>query len=464
MRVWDTMCATMLSTGARRGAMMATLRCDHPDIERFVDAKMDATELRHFNVSVLVSDSFMNAVETDGDWPLVFPAGQLSAADRDRYPQVVERPWSGTQTPCRVLKHLKARDLWQRILRASYEYAEPGVLFIDRINRSNNLWYCEAISATNPCGEVPLPPYGACDLGSLNLTRFVRGPFTAGASLDLDGLAGAARIATRMLDNVIDVSSYPLEIQRRHCVATRRIGLGITGLADALVMLGLRYASAAANREAERLMRTVCHAAYGTSVSLAREKGPFEKLSAREYLAGEFTQSLPETIRSEIADTGIRNSHLIAIAPTGTVSLLADNISSGIEPVYAPRYQRAVLTGDGGSLSFELEDYACRMWRRNTDDDSLPPQFVSVAELLPEDHLSVQAALQPYVDNAISKTVNLAPDVGFETFQCLYQRAYELGLKGCTAFRSNPVTGEVLTPERGLHDTPHCCSIEREAD
>ena len=466
MRVWDTMCATVMSTGARRGAMMATLRCDHPDIESFIDAKRDSTELRHFNLSVLVSDAFMKAVETNGDWPLVFPSAQLSPADLERYPQVVERRCADKLPPthCRVLSVCKARELWQRMLRASYECAEPGVLFIDRINRGNNLWYCETINATNPCGEVPLPPYGACDLGSLNLTRFVRDPFAPNARLDLDPLADAARIATRMLDNVIDVSSYPLGVQRESCLATRRVGLGVTGLADTLVMLGLRYASEAANRLCERLMRTICHAAYESSVSLAREKLPFPKFCTRDYLAGEFIQSLPAAIRDAIAETGIRNSHLIAIAPTGTVSLLADNVSSGIEPVYASRYRRAVLTDDGTSLDFELEDYACRLWRRQKDTDTRPPHFVSVPDLGPEDHLSVQAALQPYVDNAISKTVNVSPDAGFDVFSSIYRRAYELGLKGCTAFRSNPVTGAVLTPEQAINHTPHCCTLEREAD
>ena len=437
MHIWDAMCATLLSTGARRGAMMATLRCDHPDIETFVDAKRDPAVLRHFNLSVLVSDAFMAAVAADRDWPLVFPG----VAD--------------TRT-------VNARDLWQRILRAAYDTAEPGVLFIDTINRDNTLGNLENLSATNPCGEIPLPPYGACDLGSLNLTAFLTAPFSADARLDLAALADAAALAVRFLDNVIDVSRFPLPAQGREARFKRRIGLGITGLADALVMLNLHYDSDAARQWATQAMQTLRDAAYRTSVELAREKGAFPAFERDAFLASGFASRLPADIRDAIAAHGIRNSHLLAIAPAGTISLLANNLSSGIEPVFSAAAERRVLEADGRYRIHRVVDHACQLWQQRRGD-GLPPAFVEARQIDPLAHLQMQAAMQPWVDNAISKTINVAADTPFERFEDLYRRAHALGLKGCTVFRPNPVTGAILSqPPAG--NQVQCCSLEREAD
>ncbi len=457
MRIWDAMCATLLSTGARRGAMMATLRDDHPDVQDFIRAKRTPGALRNFNLSVLVSDALMQAVEDDAEWRLVFP-GEAEGGE------AVVRRWSGSlePVPCRVHRRLAARALWDELMRATYDCAEPGVLFVDRINRGNNLWYREHISATNPCGEIPLPPYGACDLGSINLVPFVREPFTERASLDLDGIAETARVAVRMMDNVIDVSRFPLPQQAEMARGTRRIGLGLTGLADALIMLGLRYDEPRARELAGRVMRTICHAAYRCSIELAREKGPFPFFEREPYLAGEFIRALPADIGDGIAQHGIRNSHLTAIAPTGTISLLANNVSSGIEPVYAFHYRRRVLELDGRPREYELTDYALERWRALRGAAPRPPTFVSAQELTPAAHLEMQAALQPYVDNAISKTINVPADFPFERFKDIYRDAFARGLKGCTTYRPNPVTGAVLeaTPEEGTL----CCTPEREAD
>ena len=447
MRIWDSTCATLLSTGARRGAMMGTLRCDHPDIETFVDAKRDRGELRHFNVSVLVSDAFMVAVNEDADWPLVFPA---AAEEGSR--------------PGRVYRTVKAGELWERIMRAAYDCAEPGVLFIDRINTGNNLGWREHISATNPCGEIPLPPYGACDLGAMNLMRFVRDGFEPGAHMDTAALEEAVAIAVRMLDNVIDASDFPLPAQQEQARGSRRIGLGITGLADALLMLGLRYDSEGARTVAADAMRTICHGAYRASVSIAREKGCFPFFDADRYVETPFVCSLPAELREEIRSHGIRNSHLTAIAPTGTISLLANAVSNGIEPIFAARYRRAVLNASSGTREFDIEDDACRQWRVTSGDDGLPPAFVDVSGIAPRDHLAMQAALQPYVDEAISKTVNVPRDIDFAAFRSLYTDAYGMGLKGVTAFRPNSVTGAVVTMPGPETDSAHCCTIEREVD
>ncbi len=370
MQVWDAMCGTILSTGARRGAMMATLRCDHPDIEEFVAAKQQAGRLRRFNLSVLVTDAFMAAVRSDADWPLVFPAAAFEGDG-----ETVLREWSGSAGPisCRVVRHIRARHLWDLILRGTYDYAEPGVLFIDRINQLNNLRYREQISATNPCGEIPLPPYGACDLGSLNLTRFVLSPFTPKARIDFSSLAETARIAVRLLDNVIDASRFPLPQQAENAHGTRRIGLGITGLADAFVMLGLTYGSDRSLAVAADVMRQICHAAYRASIDLAREKASFPYFERDKYLQGVFIRSLPEDIQNGIATHGIRNSHLIAIAPTGTISLLAGNVSSGLEPIFAASYVRKVLAADGTPKEFLLTDYAFELWRTTDRSDDIGP-------------------------------------------------------------------------------------------
>lgn len=459
MRVWDSMCATVLSTGARRGAMMATLRCDHPDIEAFIDAKANPRELRHFNLSVQASDAFMQAVERDEPWPLLFPS------DEEEQGKFLLRRWPGYEatTPCRVYRTVSARELWQRIMRATYDYAEPGVFFVDRANQQNNLWYRERITATNPCGEIPLPPYGACDLGSINLTRFVQTPFSNRARLDREALQQTVRTAVRLMDNVIDASRFPLPKQAATAHGTRRIGLGLTGLADTLIMLGLHYASVAGRQLAADLMADICHTAYRTSIELAREKGCFPYFERDPYLEGTFIQLLPKDIREGIGRHGIRNSHLTAIAPTGTISLLADNISSGIEPVFASRFSRRITQSDGSLSVQEVSDHAYRRWQRCHGSAQLPETFVEAHALSPHEHLLMQAALQPFIDNAISKTINVPRAYPFDKFEAIYREAYALGLKGCTSFRENPVSGSILEipnvePQGG------CCSLQREDD
>ncbi len=460
MRIWDSMCRTLVSSGPRRGAMMATLRCDHPDIEKFINSKRDRHELRNFNISVLVTDEFMEAVQWDQDWPLVFPERGLNQNEDKQRREIVKRQWSGYRraTPCRVFRRVSARSLWEQIIRASYHSAEPGVLFIDRINRLNNLWYRENISATNPCGEIPLPAYGACDLGSINLTRFVNDPFTTNASLDLAGIRNIVPLAVRMLDNVIDVSRFPLPAQQRQARNTRRIGLGITGLADTLIMLGLRYGNEDACELTASIMQTINQAAYRASIKLAQEKGSFPLLDSNKHLEGEFIQALPADITHAIKQHGIRNSHLTAIAPTGTISLLAGNLSSGIEPVFAFEHQRYILE-DGIRKPYQLEDYAWRLWQQLGKGEPLARTFVCAHELEPEVHLRMQAAVQAHVDNSISKTINIPVDYDFAAFNSVYEMAYQLGLKSCTVFRPNPVTGEILHTGKEPVEGEHCCNV-----
>jgi ribonucleoside-diphosphate reductase alpha chain len=422
MDVWDAMCRTILSAGQRRGAMMGTMRCDHPDIELFITAKSDARRLRMFNFSVLVTDAFMQAVDADADWPLVF-AGK-------------------------TYRTIRARALWQSIMRATYDYAEPGVIFIDRINAQNNLNYCETIHATNPCGEQPLPDYGACLLGSLNLVRFIDQPWTPHASLATARLAAAAAVAVRFLDNIIDISGYPLEAQRQEALAKRRIGLGITGLADALVMCGLDYRSASARAAAGRWMQIVQNASYRASAALARERGSFALFDADALRERPGIQRLDAETQAAIVQDGLRNGLLTSIAPTGTISLLAGNVSSGIEPIFAVSYRRRLLGADGTSTEIAVEDYAHRLFRATYGDAAtLPAAFVTANDLTPSEHLAMQAALQPYVDSSISKTINCPETIAFAEFTGIYREAYQLDLKGCTTFRPNAVTGSILSIE-----------------
>jgi len=464
MRIWNTMCSTLLSTGARRGAMMATMRCDHPDIEEFIYAKQTSNELIHFNLSVQVLDEFVEAARRGDDWALVFPADQVSGKDALNDDIVMKR-WPGAAEPvaCRVIKRVNANELWHKIIRATYDYAEPGVLFIDRINNMNNLWYRENITATNPCGEIPLPPYGACDLGSINLTRFVKNPFQSDASLDIEGIQSTVHIAVRMLNNVIDISSYPLDKQAQMQRRNRRIGLGITGLANALIMLGLHYADSEARQIAARIMKTICHTAYRTSVDFAKETGPFPLFDGEKYLQGRFIQTLPEDIRRAIKEHGIRNSHLTAIAPTGTISLLANNVSSGLEPIYDLGFSRRVLELDGNYKEYNVSDYSYRLWQSLNGDQPLPSEFVTAQQLLPQAHLDMQAALQPFIDNSISKTINIPEDFPFESFHDVYEQAYDKGLKGCTTFRPSRIRESILNIVQA-DKAPHCCNLEREAD
>ncbi|MCE6958349.1 adenosylcobalamin-dependent ribonucleoside-diphosphate reductase [Cereibacter sphaeroides] len=421
MDVWDAMCRTIMSAGSRRGAMMATMRCDHPDIESFITVKRDRNRLRNFNLSVLVTDAFMEAVKADASWDLV---------------------WKG-----KVWKTLPARELWDLIMKNTYDAAEPGVIFIDRINQRNPLAYIEEIASTNPCGEQPLPPYGACLLGSINLARLVKDAFQPEASLDVAALEELVATAVRMLDNTIDISNFPLEQQRAEAHAKRRIGLGVTGLADALLMLRLTYGSDAAVAQTREWMKAIHHAACRASVALAKEKGAFPLFDAEKYMASPMIQALDADLQAEIRAHGIRNALVTSIAPTGTISLYAGNVSSGIEPVFAYAYTRKVLLPDGSRTEQEVVDYAVKLYRETfglTAQDALPHWFVSAQTLSPLAHVRMQAAAQEWVDSSISKTVNCPADIGFEEFKEIYMAAFDLGCKGCTTYRPNEVTGSIL--------------------
>ncbi len=428
MDVWDAMCRTIMSAGSRRGAMMATMRCDHPDIEDFITAKSDAARLRMFNVSVLITDPFMEAVKADGPWELVFED--------------------------KVFKTVNARDLWNQIMQSTYDYAEPGVIFIDRINAANNLSYVEQIAATNPCGEQPLPPYGACLLGSVNLARLVANPFEKGAELDLVALDDLVAVAVRMMDNVVDASRFPLEAQAQEAAAKRRIGLGVTGLADALLMLGLKYGSDEAAAQTEAWMKQIAHASYRASVELAKERGAFPLFDADQFLASGNMQNMDESLRADIRKHGIRNALLTSIAPTGTISLYAGNVSSGIEPVFAYAYTRKVLQRDGSRTEEEVVDYAVKLWRDKMGDAELPDFFVNAQTLAPLAHVKMQAAAQKWIDSSISKTINCPEDISFEDFKSVYMQAWDTGCKGCTTYRPNDVTGSVLSVSESEEATP----------
>ena len=419
MDVWDSMCRTIMSAGSRRGAMMATMRCDHPDIEEFIAAKSDSKKLRMFNLSVLVSDAFMEALKKGEDWRLTFNG--------------------------KIYKVIKAADLWDKIMRATYNYAEPGVIFIDRINEANNLRYCETITATNPCGEQPLPPYGACLLGSINLARLVEYPFGENAHLDISQLENLVATAVRMMDNVIEVSQFPLEVQKLEALNKRRIGLGVTGLADALLMVGLRYGSDEAVEKTEEWMKLIARASYKASINLAKEKGAFSLFDPEKLIASGNMKQMDDDIKQAVRKFGIRNALLTSIAPTGTISLYAGNVSSGIEPVFAYSYTRKVLQNDGSHIEEEVVDYAVQMWRDKFGDAQLPDYFVSAQNLTPSDHVKMQAAAQKWVDSSISKTINCPEDISFDDFKEVYMQAYDTGCKGCTTYRPNEVTGSVLS-------------------
>jgi len=420
MDVWDAMCRTIMSAGARRGAMMGTMRCDHPDIEAFIGAKRDSTRLRNFNLSVLVSDAFMHAVAGNASWPLVF----------------------GGVT----FRVVNARELWDQIMRATYDYAEPGVIFIDRVNAENNLHYCESIQCTNPCGEQPLPPFGACLLGSINLTGLVRTPFVGDGNMDLDAVRDLTRKAIRFMDNVIDISNYPLEAQRQEALSKRRIGLGVTGLADALAMCGLVYGSEEAADAAGVWMSVIEDAAYRASIALARERGPFPLFDSTRYGKSGHVSGLPEDIRRSIEEHGIRNGLLTSVAPTGTISLFAGNVSSGIEPIFSIGYDRKVRQAHSSSRTERVTDYAAAVWRRlHGDEAPLPDVLVTAETLAPRAHLLMQQSVQHHVDSSISKTINVPASLPFEDFRAVYEEAFAMGLKGCTTFRPNSITGSVLT-------------------
>ena len=429
MDVWHAMCRTIMSAGSRRGAMMATMRCDHPDVMQFIEAKQDSARLRMFNLSVLVTDDFMEAVKAGGSWDLKFDG--------------------------KIYHTVDAQDLWNKIMKGTYEYAEPGVIFIDRINKLNNLNYVETIAATNPCGEQPLPPYGACLLGSINLATLVKDPFEAGAAMDEKALYDLVGTAVRMMDNVVDASRFPLEAQRQEAQAKRRIGLGVTGLADALLMVGQRYGSEEAAATCEKWLKMIARASYMGSALLAKEKGAFPLFDKDKYLASGSLKDMDQDVKDAIAKHGIRNALLTSIAPTGTISLYAGNVSSGIEPVFAYAYTRKVLQKDGSRTEEEVVDYAVKLYRDKFGADAeLPEHFVNAQTLAPLDHVRMQAAAQKWVDSSISKTINCPEDISFDDFKEVYMEAWDSGCKGCTTYRPNDVTGSVLSVSETSEKAP----------
>jgi ribonucleoside-diphosphate reductase alpha chain len=463
MRVFDESCRTVESAGSRRGAQMGILRCDHPDVREFIHAK-DGGDFKNFNLSVACTHAFMEAVERDREWQLAHAARPSDESARQR----ADGMW--------VYGTVRARELWNEIMASTYDHAEPGVVFIDTVNRDNNLAYCETIAATNPCGEQPLPSYGCCDLGSLDLTAFVHDPFTPGASFDCDAYRRAVAIAVRMLDDVLDATVWPLPQQQREAMAKRRIGLGFTGLGDALLELNLRYDSEDGRAKAADIARETCLAAYWASVEIAKDKGAFPLFDADRYLAPpSFASRLPLDLQSAIRAHGIRNSHLLSIAPTGTISLaFADNASNGIEPPFSWRYTRRKRMPDESMKEYAVEDHAYRLFKHvHGIDDTvelvdfdasnaqlpgriwsdadgkryamLPSHFVTALDMSALDHMRMSAAVQPWIDSAISKTVNVPADYPFADFEDLYLSAWKAGLKGITTYRPNAVLGAVLS-------------------
>ncbi len=435
MRVFDKSCETLESAGARRGAQMGMMRCDHPDVEDFIHAKRDGS-LSNFNMSVAITDAFMRVVEADGEIELWHGAEPY---DKESGYQRIDGTW--------VYRKVRARELFDQIMHSTYDHAEPGVVFIDRVNQHNNLSYCENIAATNPCGEQPLPPYGCCCLGSINLTRFVVDPFSEQPSFDFARFHDVAKVAIRALDNVLDATLWPLKEQNAEAQAKRRVGLGFTGLGNTLIMLGLRYDSAPARAMASEIARRMRDAAYESSAELAAEKGAFPLFDADKFLAAPHCASrLPDELKQRIRKHGIRNSHLLSIAPTGTISLaFASNASGGIEPTFSWTYIRKKRMPDGTRQEYAVEDYAYRLYRlMGGDVNALPAPFVHALEMSARDHMQMIAAVQPYIDAAVSKTVNVPEDYPFEDFRALYLEAWKAGLKGITTYRPNNVIGSVL--------------------
>ncbi len=450
MRVFDRSCETVESAGARRGAQMGVLRCDHPDIERFIHAK-DHGDLRNFNISVGVTDELMHALDNNQPFELVHIAEPSETLKEQGAYQRNDGKW--------VYRKVQATDLWKQIMESTYDHAEPGVLFIDLMNRDNNLSYCEIIEATNPCAEQPLPPYGCCCLGSIDLTRMMENPYTPHASFNFAQFKKLVRVAVRMLDNVLDVTAWPLPEQQLEAQNKRRIGLGFTGLGDALVMLGLRYDTDEAREVASDISRIMRDEAYLASIDLAQERGAFPLLDASQYLsAPRFASRLPDEIKDKIRSHGMRNSHLLSIAPTGTISLaFADNASNGIEPAFSWFYTRKKRMAEGGTKDYQVEDHAWRMYKNMGGDmKHLPPAFVTALEISAIDHMKMVAAVAPFIDTSISKTVNVPEDYPYEDFKNLYTEAWKAGLKGLATYRPNTVLGSVLSV------TPDSTTVKKE--
>jgi ribonucleoside-diphosphate reductase alpha chain len=512
MDIYDKMCFTVSSAGGRRGAQMGTFDVSHPDVRDFIRAKREDGRLRQFNLSLLITDGFMQAVQDDTDWPLVFPVSDKEAGDvvLGNPEQVVWREWpthTGYVTrddglvACKIYGKVRARHLWDMIMVSTYDYAEPGFILIDKVNEMNNNWWCETIRATNPCGEQPLPPYGACLLGSVNLTKFVRNAFTDQATFDWEEYKEVVRVFTRMLDNVVEVNGLPLQRQRDEIVRKRRHGMGFLGLGSTVTMLQMKYGSKASCEFTERIARDMAVAGWEVALSLAEEKGPAPIMEERFEVTAEMLRKRPEMAKDgwkvgqeiegkvlharysrymqrvaevapelveQLADTGARFTHHSSIAPTGTISLsLANNASNGIEPSFAHHYSRNVIREGKKTkekvdvFSFELLAYRELVNPRampyaEDADARLPDYFIAADDITPKEHVDVQAAAQKWVDSSISKTANVPTDYPYEDFKDIYTYAYQQGLKGCTTFRFNPAAFQgVLVKEADLENTTY---------